>query len=79
MNQAKADEQAILEQKTRELRGQLSKSLREPAIFYGKPTQRLAAQIAAQLIGQERQTPWHLCMTIDQIDLLRSRLVAAKV
>lgn len=61
------------------LRDQLQETLRDRDAFHGKPTQRLAAQIAAQLIDQERQSPWALCQTIDQLDVLRRRLVAAKV
>ena len=44
-----------------------------------KPTQRLVAQFAAQLIDQERQPPWVLCRTIGQIDLLRGGPVLPKV
>ncbi|WP_162484066.1 FHIPEP family type III secretion protein [Celeribacter indicus] len=59
---------------TANLRDHLRKTLRDRDAFHGKPTQRLAAQIAAQLIDQERQLPWALCQTIEQIDILRSRL-----
>ncbi|WP_298916692.1 hypothetical protein [uncultured Roseobacter sp.] len=64
---------------TTKLQQHLRATLSDRDAFYGKPTQRLAAQIAAQLIDKERQSPWALCQTIDQIDILRSRLVAAKV
>ena len=57
----------------------LHESLHDPAVFYGQPTQRLAAVIAAQLLYQDRHTPWSLAVTIERIDELRRRLTAAKV
>lgn len=62
-----------------QLRQHLHESLQSPRVFHGQPTQRLAAMIAAELIGRERHTPWSLAVTIKRIDELRRRLTAAKV
>lgn len=62
-----------------ELRQHLQRVLQKREVFHGRPTERLAAMIAAQLIGPSRHSPWSLCVTIAQIDELRARLGAAKV
>ncbi len=62
-----------------ELRDELERSIRYERVFYGRPTERLAALIASQLIGRDRYSPQALCYTIDCIDELRSRLTSAKV
>ena len=62
-----------------ELRQHLERVLQKRDVFHGRPTERLAAMIAAELIGQTRHSPWSLCVTIAQIDELRERLSAAKV
>ena len=71
------DPKAFFQKK--ELREQLDRGIRTENLFHGRPTERLAAIIAVQLINQDRHTPWSLCFTIDCIDELRRRLASAKV
>ena len=61
------------------LRLHLERLLSDREVFHKRPTERLAAMIAAQLISQDRHSPWSLCVTLAQIDELRGRLLAAKV
>lgn len=72
------DDQGIVSAKS-ELRLHLQRVLQKRKVFHGRPTERLAAMIAAQLIGPSRHSPRSLCITIAQIDELRARLEAAKV
>ncbi|MFZ5708821.1 MAG: hypothetical protein ACOY4T_03920 [Pseudomonadota bacterium] len=60
----------------RHLRQHLSRSMH---LFHGRPTERLAAMIAAELIGKDRQTPLMLVTLLQQLDELRGRLSSAKV
>tara|TARA_R110002124_G_scaffold167131_10_gene334504 strand:- start:79 stop:306 length:228 start_codon:yes stop_codon:yes gene_type:complete len=62
-----------------ELRDELERIIRYERVFYGRPTERLAALIAFQLIGKDRYSPQSLCYTIDCIDELKNRLISAKV
>lgn len=68
-----------VQQQKFQLRQHLHESLQNHHAFHGLPTQRLAAMIAAELIGQERYTPWSLAVIIQRIDELRGRLTAVKV
>lgn len=72
------EDQGIVSAKS-ELRQHLHRVLQRREVFHGRPTERLAAMIAAQLIGPSRHSPWSLCLTLTQIDELRARLVEAKV
>jgi hypothetical protein len=69
----------FVQQQKSQLRQDLHETLQIPRACHGRPTQRLAAMVAAELIGQERHTPWSLAVTIQRIDELRGRLTAAKV
>ena len=73
-----SDETTPLQRKN-DLRLHLQDSLNRRDVYRGRPTERLAALIAAQLIGQDRHSPWALCYTLQQIDELQRRLKAAKV
>lgn len=59
-----------------QLRQHLSQSMH---LFHGRPTERLAAMLAAELIGKDRQTPYMLVTLLHQLDELRGRLRSAKV
>lgn len=52
---------------------------RSMCLFHGRPTERLVAMIAAELIGKDRQTPLMLVTLLQQLDELRGRLSSAKV
>lgn len=57
----------------------LMRSLRDPCTYHRRPTERLAANICANLICRRRHTPEQLQQVLDCVNELRSRLISAKV
>jgi len=62
-----------------EVRVALQRSLVNRKTYRGLPTERLAATIAATLIGKKRHSPHTLAYTVELLDMLRERLSSAKV